>query len=277
MQDASKPIWIETNKKPAASNGKPVIFVATPVHSECSIHYTQALLSFQLECMKRGIMASFSLLKSSLVTQGRNLCVSNMFEQPDHYTHLLFIDSDIFFEPKTIFDMLEKDLDVLAAPYPMKTLDWNKIYKRNEMDKAKGPEELSSLGYTFPIKIENENKFTVEKGVMEVTHAPTGCMLVKRSVFERMMKHYPELKINQPSIINGKEEEKPYFYNFYDTLHDPKTKRYYGEDFGFCQRWRDMGGKCFIYVLDPITHVGEYHYTGRLMDDLVRLKKVDDK
>ena len=27
---------------------------------------------------------------------------------------------------------------------------------------------------------------------MEVTHSPTGCMLIKRSVFEKMIKEYPE-------------------------------------------------------------------------------------
>ena len=29
------------------------IFVATPVHSEVSIHYTQALIEFQQECFKK--------------------------------------------------------------------------------------------------------------------------------------------------------------------------------------------------------------------------------
>jgi hypothetical protein len=40
---------------------------------------------------------SFTLLKSSLVTQGRNLCVAEMLNHEDNYTHLLFIDSDIDF------------------------------------------------------------------------------------------------------------------------------------------------------------------------------------
>jgi len=31
----------------------PRIFLATPVHSECSIHYTQSLLTLQQECLKR--------------------------------------------------------------------------------------------------------------------------------------------------------------------------------------------------------------------------------
>ena len=29
------------------------IMVGTPVHSECSIHYTQILLKFQQQCMQR--------------------------------------------------------------------------------------------------------------------------------------------------------------------------------------------------------------------------------
>jgi hypothetical protein len=51
MQNPSKPIWM--NKKTEVPNVStlPSIFVATPVHSECSIHYTQALLAFQQKCM----------------------------------------------------------------------------------------------------------------------------------------------------------------------------------------------------------------------------------
>ena len=80
MQDPSKPIWFNKNNNERVvdiSEPKYKIFVATPVHSECSIHYTQALLKFQKQCMMNSIMVSFSLLKSSLVTQGRNLCVAN--------------------------------------------------------------------------------------------------------------------------------------------------------------------------------------------------------
>ena len=94
------------------------------------------------------------------------------------------------------------------------------------------------------------------------------------------MKHYPELEIYQPTIINGNTEKKDNMFNLFDTLHDPKTKRYFGEDFGFCQRWSDMGGKIHVYLKDYITHVGEYSYCGRFWDDLYQgsqpLKGIDD-
>ena len=37
----------------------------------------------------------------------------------------------------------------------------------------------------------------LNNGVMEVTHSPTGCMLIKRSVFEKMIKAYPDKGIVQ--------------------------------------------------------------------------------
>ena len=258
------------------------IMVCTPVHSDVSMHYCQAVLKFQQECMQRKILVSFTLMKSSLVTQGRNLCVAEMLNHPDHYTHLLFIDSDIDFQGKTIFTMLEKDKDVISCPYPMKTFDWKKTWRRlNEKTNAiTSHDDLANSGYTFPLKVEDPTKIQVEDGVAEVTHAPTGSMLIKREVIEKMIKQYPELEIYQPTIINGNTEKKDNMYNLFDTLHDPKTKRYFGEDFGFCQRWTDMGGKVHVYLKDYITHVGEYSYCGRFWDDLYQgsrpLKGIDD-
>ena len=46
------------------------VMVCTPVHSDVSMHYCQAVLKFQQDCMQRKILVSFTLMKSSLVTQG---------------------------------------------------------------------------------------------------------------------------------------------------------------------------------------------------------------
>jgi hypothetical protein len=270
MQNPSKPIWM--NKKTEVPNVStlPSIFVATPVHSECSIHYTQALLAFQQKCMSNGILVSFTLLKSSLVTQGRNLCVNTFMEESikHPYSHMLFIDSDIEFSFETIMKLIAADKDIVAAPYPLKDLDWEKIAKQIKHKNITDGNTMSKQGFTWPLKLEGKNEVTVIGGVAEVTHAPTGCMLIKKQVFEKMIKELPELKINQPTVINGKMVEKEFMYNFFDCYHEPETKKYYGEDFGFCKRWAEIGGKCHILVDEYITHIGEYRFTGRLMDDL---------
>ena len=251
--------------------------VCTPCHSEVSMHYTQAVLKFQLDCMQQGILVSFTLLKSSLVTQGRNLCVAEFLNHKDHYDYLLFIDSDIDFNSKTIYKMIGADKDVISCPYPMKTFDTDKMWKKiKETDMVKTPDDILKAGHIFPIKMGKGNEMTMENGVIKVSHAPTGCMLIKREVIEKMIKHHPELEIYQPTVINGKEVKKDNMYNLFDTLHDVETKRYFGEDFGFCQRWTDMGGEVYIYAMDNITHVGDHQYCGRFFDLLERAKSVDD-
>ena len=267
----SETIEINIGQQPKAK-----IMVCTPCHSDVSMHYTQAVLKFQMECMKQNILVSFSLLKSSLVTQGRNLCVAEFLNHSDNYDYLLFIDSDIDFEANTIFKMIGADKDIIACPYPMKMIDTDRMWaKLHQTDLVKTKDDLLRAGYFFPLKLDNKKEIISDHGVIEVSHAPTGCMLIKREVIEKMIKHYPELKIYQPTIVNGKETSKENFYNLFDTLHDVETKRYFGEDFGFCQRWTDMGGKVYIYAMDYITHVGDHQYCGRFYDMLTGLKRVD--
>ena len=301
MSKPNEPIWfnndksvvenndtyqtIKTNKVTEINIGEASphkVMVCTPCHSDVSMHYCQAVLKFQQACWAKKIGCSFTLLKSSLVTQGRNLCVAEMLSHEDKYTHLLFIDSDIDFNAETIFKMLDLDKDIIGVPYPMKTLSWDKIWRRVNFkeDAVKNANDLAKAGFTFPVKVGNHDLITVDKGLMELTHAPTGCMLIKREVLEKMIKEYPHLEIYQPTNINGKEVKKDNMYNLFDTLHDPVTKRYFGEDFGFCQRWMDIGGKVYAYIDDYITHVGEYSYCGRFKDDLLQatrpVKSVDD-
>jgi len=284
MQDSSKPIWFKKEKNDLTNKLKEPeikIYVATPVHSECSIHYTQALLKFQQACIMNGIMVSFSLLKSSLVTQGRNLCVANFLGDPNKYTHMLFIDSDIDFKFETIMKMLKYDKEVVATPYPMKHIHWEQIWERLQLGKIKTKDELMRAGFIYPIKMENlmnetKKEINVVNGLIEVSHAPTGCMLIKRQVFDKMIKAYPDDLIDQATIVNGEAKTNPYMYNFFDTVHEPKTKKYYGEDFGFCKKWTAIGGKCYCYIDDYITHVGEYQYNGRLKDNLEIVNSIDD-
>ena len=246
------------------------LFVATPVHSEVSIHYTQALIEFQRECFNKKLKVSFHLVKSSLVTQGRNLSVAGFLESKA--THLLFIDSDIYFQGKSIFTMLKADKHIISVPYPLKTLMWEKAFKKMQEGRIKSADDIRRALHTYPMKVPNPDSIKLNKGVMEVTDSPTGCMLIKREVIEKMIEKYPDKEIVQKTVINGKYVNKPNMWNFFDTSHDPKTKTFNGEDFAFCQLWRNLGGKCYAYVNDAIVHVGEHQYQGKFYDELIATK-----
>jgi len=265
-EKAVEPLWVEEPEDYKNIQ----LFVATPVHSEVSIHYTQALIEFQQMCFKKKLKVSFHLIKSSLVTQGRNLSVAGFLESKA--THLLFIDSDIYFQGKSIFSMLKADKHIISVPYPLKTLMWEKAFQKMQEGRIKSADDIRRALHTYPMKVPDVNNINLDKGVIEVTDSPTGCMLIKREVIEKMIEKYPDKEIVQKTVINGKYVNKPNMWNFFDTLHDPKEKTYNGEDFAFCKLWRDIGGKCYAYVNDAIVHVGEHQYQGKFYDELIARK-----
>ena len=265
-EKAITPLW-KKNSDQKKQKAPYSIFVATPVHSDCSIHYAQALLEFQKLALDKGVETQFCLLKSSLITQGRNLCVSSFLESK--HTHMLFVDSDIYFHSPSIFRMIEKDKELISIPYPLKTMMWDKLFTKIQQGKVKHPKDLKKWLNTYPMKVENPNSIMLDNGVMEVTHSPTGCMLIKRSVFNKMIEAYPDKGIVQKTVINGEYVDRPHMWNFFDCLHDPVTKSYLGEDFSFCKLWKDIGGKCYAYILDEIVHVGEHQYKGKFVDELI--------
>jgi len=271
-----EPIWF--NQEPRTTNNEPKVnpkiklFVATPVHSECSIHYTQSLLELQKECWKKKIGIRFHLMKSSLVTQGRNMCVSAFLESDS--THLLFIDSDISFNAGAAERLVACDKDIISIPYPLKDMNWDKALKLFGEGRLKTAKDIRNKAfYRYPMKVPDNNAIRIKDGIIEVTHSPTGFMLIKRKVFTKMIKKYPHLRIDQDQVINGKNERLPHMWNFFDTLFDQENHTYLGEDFAFCKRWKDIGGKCYAWIFDYITHVGEHQYTGRFADELISSDK----
>jgi hypothetical protein len=243
------------------------LFVATPVHSDVSIHYMQSVFKLHAKCNENKIPIMLQLMKSSLVTQGRNLCVS-YFLNTD-FTHMLFIDSDILFEADSIFKMIEKDQDVLSIPYPMKVIHWDKVMMKWKDIPTMNYKQASTSGNTFPVRIKgDENDIDVENEMIELSHSMTGCMLLKREALEKMIKAYPDLTIKQKTMFDGEHVNKN-MYNFFDTYYDKKEKLYYGEDFAFSRLWTKIGGKCMALITEYITHVGEYQFMGRLVDEMV--------
>jgi len=170
-EKASRPMWKQDTGQPKHS-----IMVCTPCHSDVTMHYTQALLELQQLCIKKRIKITFTLLKSSLVTQGRNLCTSAFLESS--CTHMLFIDSDIYFKAESIIKMLDIDKELISIPYPLKTMMWDKLYDKWNKGEVKKAEDIHRFLNTYPMRVDNVEDITLDNGVMEVTHSPTGCMLI---------------------------------------------------------------------------------------------------
>jgi hypothetical protein len=238
------------------------IFVATPVHSDVSIHYFKACLEFQKECFVRKIPVMFQVMKSSLVTQGRQLCVSGFMESS--CTHMLFIDSDISFNYKMIERMINYDKEICLVPYPIKGVDHDKVKARVLAGETLSPH---LLGNQYTMSVPDPTNVKVTEGFIEVERGPAGCMLIKKEVIHKLIKEYPEFTINQHTLIDGKLVTRNHMYNFFDTYWNKDDKTYTGEDFYFCKLCKHAGIKMYALVDEYISHHGEYSYTGRLLDE----------
>ena len=275
MIENHEPIWFTNEPRNTEQNNsfKPyTLLVATPVHSDVSMHYAQSLLHLQKWCFHNNVRIGFQLMKSSLITQGRNMCVAEFLKKG--FTHLLFIDSDIAFNEGAAGRLIEANKDVISIPYPLKDMNWDKGFKMIEEGKIKSALDLKNKAfYRYPFKVPDPENIKIQNKVIEVTHSPTGFMMIKREVFEKMIVAYPNLRIDQDQLVNGKIEKLGHMWNFFDTLFDPEKRTYLGEDFAFCKRWRDIGGTCHAWIGDYITHVGEHQYTSRFADELILTDK----
>jgi len=247
------------------------IFVGTPVHSDVSIHYFKACLEFQKECFVRKIPVMFQVMKSSLVTQGRQLCVSGFLGTKA--THLLFIDSDISFSYRMVERMIQYDKQICLVPYPVKSFDFDKVKKKIQEGSTLDPRVL---GNQYTLSVPDPKNVTLENGFTEVERGPAGCMLIKREVFDILIKEYPEFTIKQHTLIDGKLVNREHMYNFFDTYWNPKDKTYTGEDFYFCKLCKHSNIKMYALIDEYISHHGEYSYTGRLFDEFKSDKSITE-
>ena len=242
------------------------LMVCTPVHSEVSIHYMKACLDLQKESILNKTKITFQLMKSSLVTQGRNLCASAFMNSDAD--QMLFIDSDIEFTSRSVFRLLKCPHEVSLIPYPIKQKTDVKFRKDFE---TRPDDSIHSMGHLFPIEIPDTNDIRPKDGFIEVAKGPTGMMMIKRSAFDKLKEHYKELTISQKTLVNGELVERPNYYNFFDTYWSPKNKTYMGEDFYFCKLWTSIGGKIYALCDEEITHIGEYKYKGKVKDEFYKV------
>ena len=122
------------------------IFVATPMYGGMNHGlYMKACLDLQGLCMQYGIQVKFSFLfNESLITRARNYLVDEFLHRSD-CTHLLFIDSDINFNPQDVIAMLALDKDVIGGPYPKKSMNWGNIAHAARNHPDLDPKELEQL------------------------------------------------------------------------------------------------------------------------------------
>jgi len=241
------------------------IFCATPMYGgQAHGMYIKASLDLQALCFQYQLDCRFSFLfNESLITRARNYLVDEFLRSG--CTHLLFIDSDIHYNPQDVLALLALDKDVIGGPYPKKSINWHNVLKaaqKNIGNKDFNAGELEAVtgDYVFnPVPGTKQFQVTEPLEVMEIG---TGFMMVKRHVFDKFKEEYPHLNYKPDHVGQSNFDGSRYIHAYFDTVIDPQSHRYLSEDYMFCQYWRAMGGQIWLCPWMKLQHLGTYAFAG---------------
>jgi len=219
-------------------------------------HFMFSIMRLVMEGQRRGISFSLDCIYfESLIARARNAAAANFLNQPD-CDYMMFIDSDISFEPESFFSLLRADKDVISGLYPKKYISSTKLKMLFDC----GPELLNKyepLCTDFATEIPfNKNVNEIE----EVKYAATGFMLFKKRVFNQIAREMPNIAYKND--IDGYMGYGDKFYDFFPCKINDVTKKYESEDYGFCNLYRSIGGKIYVNTTCTLTHYGWKGYTG---------------
>lgn len=149
--------------------------------------------------------------KSSIVAIARNNGVERAQELGADF--LLFLDSDMVFPRTTLHRLLLSRKDIVGATYAKRVPPYAM---------------LGAAAHTPPV--------CEADGLVAMRHMPTGCLLIRMTVFEALA--------------------RPYFRFGYDE----RTGAIAGEDYVFCDRAREAGFGvwCDAHLSQEIGHIGQH-------------------
>ena len=109
------------------------VMIATPCYGgQLTESYLHGILNAISVASKNNVQVHLNTMgNESLITRARNTLVAQFLDadkkDPDKFTHLMFIDSDIGFGGEAIIRLLKSDYDIACGIYPRKSIDWGTI------------------------------------------------------------------------------------------------------------------------------------------------------
>jgi hypothetical protein len=172
---------------------------------------------------------------------GVEIQICNIFLASD-CTDLMFIDSDINFNPQDIFRLMAWNTD------PKKG-----IVGGVPVARKKGQVYISTLEQD-----EGGGIYMNAYGLVKAKRLATAFMLIRREVFETLRDNHPEWKYHDDRVVDGHPDK--FCYSFFDFKSTPEG--YVGEDYTFCDRASEHGYEIWIDPTIKLNHMGIIEYEG---------------
>lgn len=253
------------------------ILLYTPVHGSpesagVSLGYHQATIqlsrSVDVQLLDGRMFTDCDLVRA------RSRAVRVFLDSPAA-THLLHWDADVVGNVAdiraAIDGMLASGHDFVGAPYPRKKVMWDRIAAEIDGAPMVTAATVQALAYDYPYRFgdaaEGGAMIEVVNGCVEVDAMAFGFTLTSRACLERLWKAFA------PTLSFGDVIDDRLYWTvalFQLLLPQQSATAPYAidpllsEDYSFCQRWRDIGGKVQMYVGvgSPLHHVGAHVFRG---------------
>ena len=162
------------------------------------------------------------------VERARNILTANFLESD--CTHILFVDSDVGFSPEDVARIGSHDEPVVGGIYPLKNMNPEVQWCGNGLPSSGAPDARPD-------------------GLMPVKYIGTGFLCIARSVFEKIIEH-------EEGAISYRQDFAPHRREHAFWMQGVRKDRFLTEDWYFCDRWLDMGGRIFADTRVILKHAG---------------------
>lgn len=169
------------------------------------------------------------------------------FRRNDKFTHMLSIDSDQSWEPVDVVWLLLLKRDFIAAVSCKKCFPPQYAFTM-----------MGDNGKETPLIHE------VETNVASIPYVGGAFTMISRDCAERMASSYLELQYRSDT---GDIEHGVYDPMIVNDAKGEKLRRL-SDDYAFCRRWRDIGGKVEAKMDINLGHTGAHRFSGSLYDHI---------
>jgi hypothetical protein len=258
----------------------PFLYILTPCYGGmCHLNYVSCLMDTLNVLRKYNVLYTVEFCKNdSLVSRARNNLIAKAMTNA-RTTHILFIDSDITWNPNDILKLMVNDKQLSGGVYPLKKYNWDKLLEKptsvQDIINRKNASIIKNAITDEQMLQHNLLKYNVnfldpvlniENNLAKVRHIATGFMMIKRSTIEQMAKAYPSTKYTDDVGFLMPSENK-WAYALFDC--GVEDDHYYSEDWLFCHRWSKMGGNIYLDVSINLKHTGMEDYNGSFIASVI--------
>lgn len=215
------------------------VVIGTPAYGGL-VHwrYAQAAAATKAELGRRGIVAhDIGTEGESLVERARDTIAAHFLSIPNA-SHLVFVDSDIEWQPEDFVRLLAHDVDVIAGLYPKKQYPIEHVFHPL-------------------VDVAGNARRDARTGAIEVENVGTGFLCIKRQVFIRLIESGTVAKYRMEGMP---EQVLPWLHEFFPARVEDGIK--WSEDYMFCRLWRRLGGRIWIDPSIRLTHIGAHPFVG---------------